>query len=39
MRDALRGYLGVLYDADPASVGGSLPGEDFYLDVEAGEGA
>ena len=23
-------YLQVLYDADPASVGGALPGEDFY---------
>ena len=24
------GYLQVLYDADPAAVGGALPGEDFY---------
>lgn len=24
------GYLQVLYDADPAAVGGVLPGEDFY---------
>ena len=24
------GYLQVLYDADPAAVGGTLPGEDFY---------
>lgn len=33
---ALEGYLNVLFDADPASVGGALPGEDFYLtDVEA----
>lgn len=35
MREALSGYLGVLFDADPASVGGALPDEDFYLvDVE-----
>lgn len=31
MKDALSGYLEVLYNADPASVGGALPGEDFYL--------
>lgn len=30
MQDALSGYLQVLHDADPASVGGALPGEDFY---------
>ena len=24
------GYLQALYDADPAAVGGALPGEDFY---------
>ena len=24
------GYLQVLYDADPAAVGGAMPGEDFY---------
>lgn len=36
MYDALSGYLEVLYEADPASVGGALPDEDFYLtDVEA----
>ncbi len=27
---ALSGYLQVLYDLDASSVGGSLPGEDFY---------
>jgi NitT/TauT family transport system substrate-binding protein len=32
MRTALEGYLQVLYDADPASVGGAMPGDDFYLD-------
>ncbi|GJN65789.1 ABC transporter substrate-binding protein [Faecalibacterium gallinarum] len=28
------GYLQVLYDADPASVGGALPGADFYYGAE-----
>ena len=31
MKEALELYLQVLYDADPASVGGALPGDDFYL--------
>lgn len=30
MKDALSGYLQVLYDQDPKSVGGTLPGDDFY---------
>lgn len=30
MRSALEGYLQVLYDMDPTSVGGTLPPEDFY---------
>ncbi|MDO4298154.1 MAG: ABC transporter substrate-binding protein [Lachnospiraceae bacterium] len=30
MKTALEGYLQVLADMDPASIGGSLPGEDFY---------
>lgn len=30
MKDALTGYLGVLYEQEPTSVGGSLPGDDFY---------
>lgn len=30
MRQALSGYLRVLYDLDPQAVGGALPGEDFY---------
>lgn len=30
MKDALSGYLQVLFDQDPKSVGGELPGEDFY---------
>lgn len=30
MKEALGGYLAVLEEMDPASVGGALPGEDFY---------
>ena len=30
MKDALSGYLEVLFEQDPKSVGGSLPGDDFY---------
>lgn len=30
MKTALSGYLQVLFDMNPASVGGTLPGEDFY---------
>ena len=30
MKDTLSGYLQVLFDADPASVGGTLPEADFY---------
>lgn len=30
MKDALGGYLQVLFNQDPKSVGGTLPGEDFY---------
>ncbi len=30
MQEKLSGYLQVLFDADPASVGGKLPGDDFY---------
>ncbi len=30
MKSALEGYLQVLFDANPASVGGSMPGEDIY---------
>ena len=30
MKTDLTAYLQVLYEADPASVGGALPGEDFY---------
>ena len=34
MKAALSGYLQVLYDQDPASVGGALPGDDFYSIIE-----
>ncbi len=30
MKTDLTNYFQVLYDADPASVGGALPGDDFY---------
>lgn len=37
MEEALSGYLDVLYQANPQSVGGKLPGEDFYAFVGAAE--
>lgn len=33
MKQALSGYLGVLFAQNPASVGGSLPGDDFYYNA------
>lgn len=30
MRDAVSGYLQILYDQNPNAVGGSLPNDDFY---------
>lgn len=30
MHDALSGYLATLYEQDPSSIGGALPGDDFY---------
>jgi NitT/TauT family transport system substrate-binding protein len=30
MKAAMQGYLQVLYDQNPASVGGTLPADDFY---------
>ena len=30
MKAAVSGYLQILYDADPASVGGKLPDNGFY---------
>ena len=37
MQEKLSGYLAVLYDQNPASVGGSLPENDFYYPVESDE--
>ena len=31
LKSTFSGYLQVLFDADPASVGGSMPGDDFYF--------
>ena len=36
LKDALSGYLQVLHNADPASVGGTLPAEDFYYQAIGG---
>ena len=30
MKSALSGYLQAMFDADPKSVGGAMPGDDFY---------
>jgi NitT/TauT family transport system substrate-binding protein len=30
VKDCVAGYLQVMFDADPASVGGKLPDDDFY---------
>ncbi len=30
MRTAMSGYVKELYDANPDSVGGAIPGDDFY---------
>ncbi len=35
MRSALSGYLNVLYEQNPASVGGALPGNEFYYGAVA----
>ena len=37
MKTALSGYLNVLYDADASSVGGTLPGDDFYYIGESAD--
>lgn len=34
MKQALSGYLQVLYDQNPESVGGTLPGDDFYYNAQ-----
>ncbi len=35
MKDKLQGYLQVLFDAEPKSVGGVLPDEKFYFNAES----
>jgi NitT/TauT family transport system substrate-binding protein len=30
MKEKLSGYLNVLYEQNPTSIGGSLPTDDFY---------
>lgn len=35
LKTRLSGYLKVLYEADPTSVGGALPGDDFYYESKA----
>ena len=32
LSEKLRGYLQVLYNADPAAVGGAMPDDDFYFE-------
>ena len=34
MKEKLSGYLGILYEQNPAAVGGQMPGEAFYLSLE-----
>lgn len=34
MKDALQGFLQVLFDQNPKAVGGALPGDDFYYGAE-----
>lgn len=34
MKDMLSGYLQVLYDQEPSSIGGAMPGDDFYYVAE-----
>ena len=34
MKNSLEGFLKVLYDQNPKSVGGKMPGEDFYYEYK-----
>ena len=34
MKSKISSYLNVLYEQNPASVGGALPGDDFYYMTE-----
>ena len=31
MQEKLTGYLAVLFEQNPRSIGGALPGDDFYF--------
>lgn len=33
MKTSMEGFLQILYDENPASIGGSMPGEDFYYGI------
>ncbi len=33
MKASMEGFLQILYDQNPASIGGAMPGEDFYYGV------
>ncbi len=34
MKTAMEGYLGVLFDMNPAAIGGAMPEADFYFNAE-----
>ena len=34
MKEKLSGYLSVLFEQNPAAVGGALPGDDFYYEAD-----
>ena len=34
MKEKLSGYLSVLYEQNPAAVGGALPADDFYYEAD-----
>ena len=34
MKSAISGYYQVLFDANPSSIGGAIPGDDFYSDIK-----
>lgn len=34
MKASASGYLKILFDQNPASVGGTMPGDDFYYGAE-----
>ncbi|MBR4910750.1 MAG: PhnD/SsuA/transferrin family substrate-binding protein [Clostridia bacterium] len=34
MKDSIDGYFNVLFTADPSSIGGAMPGDDFYYNAQ-----